>query len=114
MYVQEALQHVQHACHLCEDKRAMTTALQRTQQQIEPLQLAAVKLYETLIGEVHLRSDQRRPEGLQQRRELLLGGEAVASHGHHLGGIRVRGVQVKLTGACAWNQKHKVLDCKKQ
>ena len=53
MIVQERLEDIQHLGHLREDEHAVLTRLQATQQNVQGLQLAAVVLDETRLGELH-------------------------------------------------------------
>ena len=70
--VDPALEHVEHLGHLREDEAAVPTRVQLAQQRAEHLELAAVPLDETLVGEGEARAHTQR----LQLRESRLGRRA--------------------------------------
>ena len=70
--VDPALEHVEHLGHLREDEAAVSARVQLAQQRVEHLELAAVPLDETLVGEGKARAHAQR----LQLRESRLGRSA--------------------------------------
>ena len=67
--VEEVLEYVEHARHLGEDERAVRVGVQRAQQHVECLQLAAVVLDEALLGKARLHA---RVHASTQRRQIAV------------------------------------------